>query len=741
MHTFNIFTGKSFKAQTALAFILGCMAFSVSPAFAETTGVEQPLKTQTLSETQDGSLLFKTDVIGEYIKAPMVATDVNIDVAGPIIRTTLSQTFKNTTSEWVEGVYVFPLPENAAVDRLKMVVGGRLIEGQIKEKQEAKKIYETAKAEGKKASLVTQERPNVFTSAVANIGPGESVSIQIEYQDKARIQDGVFSLRFPMTVAPRYSPPRETVKVASAEGQTTLAILDPVLDRDRISPPLMPPMLEPDRMDSESYLRLPVTLNINLQAGFPLQDIDSPYHQVTIDKAKETGIHIALKDGPVPANRDFKLEWQAQPSGRPYVEIFREDRGDDSFLLAMLTPTNPVIEMPEKSYPRESIFVIDTSGSMGGTSIEQARASLLMAIDRLGPEDSFNIIQFASSHSSLFGLPVRATAQNVNRARRFVNGLDADGGTKMVPALKAALEMTSSLNGIEDGEALAQIIFITDGAIGNEKEMFALLKRDLGKARFFPVGIGSAPNSHFMSRSAKFGRGMYVQIGKTEEVQKRMSTLFKAIDNPVLTHVSTNLKSGFEAYPSYMPDLYDGEPVVFAAKLPKGKMPETLKLMGRLAQSPWSMSLDMTAAKQANGISTLWARQKIADLEDQRFDRSQAASLDEAILETALNYHLVSRLTSLVAVDVTPSRPMGEGLTQRAVPTQLPEGWDFAALTGNERSIRPPSSAPASSPAPVPSANKPVAMPGTASPHMFLLFLGGLLMALSGIVSRRFRRA
>jgi len=210
-----------------------------------------------LNDAHDGSLLFKTDRPGRYIKAPTVSTDVKMDIAGPVIRTTLSQTFENASGEWVEGIYVFPLPENAAVDRLRIVVGGRLIEGQIKEKKQAKKIYETAKREGKKASLVEQLRPNMFSASVANIGPHESVAIQIEYQDKSDIKQGVASLSFPMTVAPRFNPPAETVKLATADGGTMPVVLDPVLDRHLITPPLMNPKDEPTE-----YLRLPVSIDI-----------------------------------------------------------------------------------------------------------------------------------------------------------------------------------------------------------------------------------------------------------------------------------------------------------------------------------------------------------------------------------------------------------------------------------------------------------------------------------------------
>ena len=366
-------------------------SFAVMPqiAAAETSPVQE---TQRIGDSQDGSLLFKTDVLGQFIKAPMVATDAKINVAGPIIRTTLSQTFKNTSNSWVEGIYVFPLPEGAAVDRLKMVIGDRLIEGKIKEKKEAKQIYETAKRAGKKASLLTQERPNMFTSSVANIGPGESISVQIEYQDKARIQDGVFSLRFPMTVAPRFSPPRETIKMANANGQVSMAILDPVLDRNRISPPVMPPPLEPSE-----YLRLPVNITVNLEAGFPLANIDSPYYDIKTSEPSEGSLTISLKDGPVPANKDFKLEWQAQPSNKPYSQTFTETLGDETFMMAMLTPAEPEGNLDIISQSRESLFVIDTSGSMGGTSIEQAKDALLLGIEQLSVGDYFILRAFPAA--------------------------------------------------------------------------------------------------------------------------------------------------------------------------------------------------------------------------------------------------------------------------------------------------------------------------------------------------------
>ncbi|MEP3892253.1 MAG: marine proteobacterial sortase target protein [Hellea sp.] len=702
-------------------------AFS-SPIWANTP---PPLSSQLesevgLNDTRDGSLLFKTDRPDRYIKAPMVATDVKMDIAGPVIRTTLSQTFQNTSDQWVEGVYVFPLPENAAVDQLRIVVGGRLIEGQIKEKKQAKKIYETAKAQGKKASLVEQLRPNMFSASVANIGPHEAVAIQIEYQDKSDIKHGVASLTFPMTVAPRFSPPAEIVKLAAADGGSMPVVLDPVLDRHLISPPLMNPKDEP-----AEYLRLPVSIEINLEAGFDVADISSPYHDISVDRIDGDSARITLAAGEVPANRDFQLKWKAGFSAEPQRAVFTETIGETSYLMTMMSPPLPEFSKDVKSHAREMLFIIDTSGSMGGTSISQARRALKMGLERLGPEDSFNVTRFSSDYSKLFDGPMPATDENIKKAMRYVDRLKADGGTMMKPAL------SDSFRAKTDESRLRQIIFITDGSIGNETELFALIQDKLGDARLFPIGIGSAPNRFFMSRAAKFGRGTMVMIGKIDEVETQMGGLFTALENPVLTNLQLSLKDTGDAYPSRLPDLYDGEPVVSIVKLASNDVPNSLIISGQYADSPYKGRVDLSRAAEAKGLSVLWARSKIADLEERRFDRDGAAKIDAEILKTALDYHLVSRLTSLVAVDITPSRNIADPLTSLQVPTQLPEGWDFGKLAAAPS--KPRKSHAANRPAD-PGTKKFAQMPSTASPHLLMTWLGLFLM-LFGFVTRRRRNA
>ena len=382
------------------------------------------------------------------------------------------------------------------------------------------------------------------------------------------------------------------------------------------------------------------------------------------------------------------------------------------------------------THARQSVFVIDTSGSMGGTSIVQARRALKLGLSQLGPQDEFNVIRFSSDHSSLYARPQKATVENIEEALRWVSRLDADGGTNMLPAMDAALK-----SGGEDG-LLKQVVFITDGSIGNEQQLFALIQDELKDARLFPVGIGSAPNRFFMSRAAKFGRGTSVMIGDINEVDTEMGALFQALNSPVLTNLQLSLKGEIETYPSKLPDLYVGDPIISIAKVKTSELPKALKLTGNYPNTPWKTELDVNEATQAKGLSVLWARQKIADLEEQRFDRASAEKIDKAILKTALDYHLVSRLTSLVAVDVTPSRDMSDRLVTKSVPTQLPEGWDFAAFESLQAT---PVKKAQMSPALAPQPGRTLAMPNTASPHIFLILLGSLLLSLSGLLKRLFR--
>ncbi len=627
----------------------------------------------SLSDMRSGGLLLRSQTPGKYVEAPRLQTDIAVKVTGVISRTIITQRFENPSTGWVEGLYVFPMPENAAVDTLKMQIGDRFIEGKIKERKEAKRIYEQAKSEGKKASLIEQERPNMFTNSIANIGPGETVIVQMEYQETVAQNKGVFSLRIPLVAAPRYVPKPvvQTVEFNSDTGMGQVKFSDPVPDRNRIQPPVARP--------GEGVTN-PVTLNITLDAGFPIDNLVSPSHQIAIKANGDKSAIINLAKGETPANKDFIISWQATAGLAPTAALFREKIGEDEYLLAMVTPPRPARNPTAQTakIPREIIFVIDNSGSMAGPSIRQARQALLRALDRLNAEDRFNIIRFDDTMEELFPNSVRGDKENLDIAKRFVRNLDAEGGTEMLPALKAALVDATP----NDTSTLRQVVFLTDGAIGNETRLFEEIKRNRGRSRIFTVGIGSAPNSFFMTRAAEYGRGSFTYIGSTKQVAKGMTKLFEKLENPVMTDLAANWQGASitDMTPASLPDLYAGEPVIIAAKMKK--VSGTLALSGNLAGTPWLINLPLDKAAAGKGIGKLWARRKISDLEGQRLNSQDWKKFDAQILQTALTHNLVSRLTSLVAVDLAPSRPPGEQLTTRTLPLQLPEGWNFNKVFG-----------------------------------------------------------
>jgi Ca-activated chloride channel family protein len=621
------------------------------------------------ADARSGSLLFKTE--DGYADATRLGIDVDITVSGPTIRARVTQIFRNPTQNWVEATYVYPLPSGGAVDALKMVIGDRVVVGDIKERQQARVIYEQARRNGQKAALTEQERPNIFTNSVANIGPGETVLVQIEYQEPVQQSGNEFSLRVPMVIGPRYNPAPlvQSVDLRADGGGWGATRSDPVPDRDRVSPVVLNP--------AENAPVNPTNITVRLQAGFPLGEIKSHHHAIKTESPDSGTRIIRLAEGVVPADRDFELTWKPAAEKAPSVGLFREHVGDADYLLAFVTPPS-VEQAQQKPLPREVIFVIDNSGSMGGTSIAQAKASLIYALGRLQPNDRFNVIRFDHTMDVLFSTPVPADASHLGRATAFVSALQANGGTEMVPAMRAAL----TDDGGDDANNVRQVVFLTDGAIGNEQELFQTITAMRGRSRVFMVGIGSAPNTYLMTRAAELGRGTFTHIGSVEQVEERMRGLFAKLENPAVTGLTAKFsQAAADITPAAIPDLYRDEPLVLAAKLDTLK--GSVEIKGRIGDRPWVVTLPLANAAEGKGLSKLWARRKISDAEVARTTRQAAPEeADKTILALALEHQLVTRLTSLVAVDKTPSRPEGETLKVSELPINLPAGWDFAKLFG-----------------------------------------------------------
>lgn len=388
---------------------------------------------------------------------------------------------------------------------------------------------------------------------------------------------------------------------------------------------------------------------------------------------------VSLADGAVAADRDFELTWKPAAVKAPSVGLFRERVGDADYLLAFVTP--PAAEQAtQKPRPREVIFVIDNSGSMGGTSIVQAKASLTYALSRLQPTDRFNVIRFDDTMDVLFPVSVAADAERVGEATSFVSALQARGGTEMVPAMRAAL--TDKLG---DAGMVRQVVFLTDGAIGNEQQLFETITAMRGRSRVFMVGI--APNTYLMTRAAELGRGAFTHIGSVEQVEERMRGLFAKLENPAVTGLSVKFSEAkADVTPTIIPDVYRDEPLVLAAKL--DTLAGSVEIKGRVGDRPWSVTLPLQNTAEGNGLSKLWAKRKIADAEVARTLREMTPEdSDKAILALALDHQIVTRLTSLVAVDKTPSRPEGEPLKPSELPINLPAGWDFAKVFGERQQV------------------------------------------------------
>jgi len=647
---------RSVRGLTAFVSLIFVLAASAARA---EVGGDARGRTGRVTE---GTLFWRSAEQSTPVPTPALTTDVSIVVTGIVARASVRQEFTNPSSAWAEGIYVFPLPEDAAVDHLRMKVGDRVIEGDIQERAAAKARYEQAKQEGRRAGLVEQERPTIFTTSVANIAPGAAITIEIEYQQTIRYDSGRYRLRFPMVVGPRYI--RGAPMAAPPVGTGWAPDTADVPDASRITPPVAHPSRGPLN---------PVRLAVELDPGAPLARLTASYHAVHTTPRADGRYRIELAQGPVPADHDFELVWQPSVEAVPIATLFTERTGADAFAVLMVNPPASAA-LDGLRLPREVILVLDNSGSMAGASIEQAKAALTLALDRLKPGDTFNVIRFNHTTDAAFPAAQPATPPNLATAGRYVGRILADGGTEMLPALRQALD------GREHPGRLRQVIFLTDGAVGNESQLFTAIHERLGDSRLFTIGIGSAPNSHFMREAARLGRGTFTYVGSIAEVKEKMVALFAKLESPALTDVEIEPIAGADIVPARIPDVYLGEPITVAVRAPA--LPSRVVLHGRLGVEVWEQVLPLHPAGQGAGLSSYWASTKIAGLLDRRRTGTPEDEIRRAVLDLALTFHLVSPYTSLVAVDVTPVRPGDQSVESHALETNLPSGWDYTAVFG-----------------------------------------------------------
>lgn len=642
-------TGLVVSVVLALAvFIVATQADAAPP--------ESRRPTVVAADAHGGALRLAASGDAPEVAAPRVATDIRVSVAGIVARTTLTQRFVNPTGAWREGVYLFPLPENAAVDHLRVEAGGRVIEGQVQERAAAKRRYDDAKRSGRQAGLVEQERPNLFSTSVALLPPHDEVVVTIAFQQTLVWDAGTFRFRFPLAVTPRYVPD-DRLAAASGTDEWDASTVDAARS------------VAPFTVDADVA---PVTFALSLDAGFPLESIESTSHAIRVDRAVDGRAEVTLADDVVPADRDLELAWTPVVGAEPGAAVFTERKDGLTHALVMVLPPSVAASGPD--LPREATFIVDTSGSMSGVSIVQAKDATLFALSRLKPGDRFNVIEFNSRTRSLFGAPMPVDTTTIDAARAFVGALKAEGGTEMKPALVAALT-PEALPGYA-----RQVFFLTDGAVGNEHELVKLIRARLGDRRLYTIAIGPAPNAWFIRQAAKHGRGTATFIGDVRDVRERMTALFEKLERPALADLAITWPVGAEVYPARLPDLYAGEPIVVSASFTG--TPSTLSIVGRRGKSAWGTLLPTGAGTPAEGIGKLWARERIAALSDAMVEGAPEDEVKPLIVATALDHQLVSRYTSLVAVDVTPIASAEIEARRTVVPGLLPAGLEASGFVG-----------------------------------------------------------
>ncbi len=618
-----------------------------------------------LPEEGEGSMQVVSP--GEARILPLKHTEVKAEISGFTAEVSVTQVFANSADAPIEAVYVFPLPENAAVNDLTLTIGGRVIKGQIKKREEARQVYEAAKAQGKTAALLDQERPNIFTQSVANIQPGHEIRVTLKYLQDLAYDHGEYKFVFPMTMGPRYIPGAPAGKSGTGWSPDT----DKVADASRITPPVVKPGQRSGR---------DISVEVKLDAGVEIKNIRSSSHIINITSSGLAKAEVKLSPEDSIPNKDFQLTYEPATRMVSAAALAHKD-GKSGYFTLLLQPSAdfPLSAVTNK----ELVIAIDVSGSMSGFPVETAKAAALKCLEGMNPGDTFQIMSFASGNQLHFGRPLKNTPANLARAREVIKNLNGGGGTEMLAALRTVLEFP------KDPERLRVVLFMTDGFIGNDPELLAFTKEHLNNSRIFPLGVGSSVNRYLLEEMAVLGKGSVQYVGwneTPEKLKKVMDRFYDRVSRPVLTDLAVdwNGLDVEELSPSFIPDLFAGQPLLLHARYGKaGSAPVTIK--GKMLGKPWKMTVNVTlsekeAANAAQG--PLWARSRITDLERLNL-AGESADNREKIIALALEHKLVTRFTSFVAVDETIVPNDGKKPQVVPVESELPEGTRYEGFFGN----------------------------------------------------------
>jgi len=590
---------------------------------------------------------------------PLKHTQVKAKVAGNVSQVEVTQRFANPYTTALEAVYVFPLPDTAAVHDMEIKIGDRRISGEIKKRDEAQEIYERAREEGRTAGLLEQERDNIFTQSLANIKPGEEIEVTIRYTENLKFAAGDYEFVFPMVVGPRYIP---GAHISGSVGDT-----DRVPDGSRINVPVLKP-------GTRSGHDINVTVEID--AGVPINDVVSPSHKIITQRQGETLRVQLAKTDRIP-NKDLILRYRVAGENTQATVLTQADKQGGHFAVYLI----PAISYGRKEIvPKDVVFLIDTSGSQRGDPLGKCQELMRQLIADLNADDTFTIIDFANTTTALSAVPLGNTPANRAQALEYINQLKAKGGTELINGINAVLNLPAAPAG-----RLRSILLLTDGYIGNENEILTQVKQGLKPGnRLYSFGVGSSVNRFLLNSLAEVGRGTSKIIRQDEPTQKVAAEFFRKINNPVLTNIQINWDgSGVqpEIYPAAAPDLFAEQPLVILGR--KGDRANgNLRITGMTAGG---RRYDRVIGVNFNGdnqaISQLWGRARIKELMNQMFGGETKTGV-AAVTKTALAYRLLSPYTAFVAVSEE-VRVNPDGTRQRVqVPVELPEGVSYEGIYG-----------------------------------------------------------
>ena len=671
--------------------LISVLSISLAAVFTLTILINQPVAAENPDQpAQESDTAQQPDRQGSLqvldpsgkpkAHCPLKHTDVKAEISGFLARVVVTQEFTNPFKEKIEAVYTFPLPQNAAVDDMTMLVGDRTVRGKILRREEAEAVYESAKAAGQVASLLNQERPNIFTQSVANIMPGEQVKVTISYVETLKYENGSYAFVFPMVVGPRYIPgtPTESPGGGNANGGnggntgkagntgnagTGFAPnTDQVPDASRITPRAVPKGM---RVGHD------ISLDIKLDAGVPIDNLGSASHEVDAQRAAMSQAHVRLKSNAVIPNKDFILRYDvAGPNMTDALLTHRTDKG--GFFTFILQPPERVTT--EDVTPKELVFVLDTSGSMSGFPIEKAKETMSLALDNLNSADTFNLITFSGDTHVLFQNPVPASPANLRKARAFLASRSGDGGTEMMKAIKVALDPSDSQN------HLRIVCFMTDGYVGNDMQIISEVAKHRN-ARVFAFGIGSSVNRFLLDKMAEYGRGDVEYVGLNDDGSAAARRFHERIRNPLLTDISIDW-NGLpveNVYPERIGDLFGAKPVIVTGRYAAATA-GTFRLKGKMSGQDFVREIPVSfpdSNAQHDVLASLWARSRIDNLMGRDYSGIQRGEmqpdLKESITNLGLEFRLMTQFTSFVAVEEMIITDGGQP-RRIDVPVEVPEG-------------------------------------------------------------------